>query len=216
MTNKTTERWCAIRCFKGYVFTGKYEVSNWGNLRNAETKTPLATYSNGKGQGYLKTKITDIEGKQSLIRSSACSLLFRRTASCRRNRSRSHRRKRQKQQLYKPALHNTRRQHPLIFPGKEGRMNEAEKEQRRMALVTCGGVCEVCGKTLTASTWQGAHRIANTKPNRAKWGSWIIDHPLNIAIVCSLACNQSCNIGNNPGKCLRLVQKIVEKELIKF
>lgn len=80
----------------------------------------------------------------------------------------------------------------------------------------CGGVCEVCGKTLTPSTWQGAHRIANTEANRRKWGSWVIDHPLNIKIVCSLACNHICNIGYNPGECLRLVREIVEKELRKF
>lgn len=95
-------------------------------------------------------------------------------------------------------------------------MTPAENRQRVVALTTCGGVCEVCGKTLTASTWQGAHRIANTKPNRAKWGDFIIDHPLNIAIVCSLKCNHVCNIGYNPGECLRLVKRIVEKELQKF
>ena len=95
-------------------------------------------------------------------------------------------------------------------------MTPAENRQRVEALTTCGGVCEVCGKTLTASTWQGAHRIANTKPNRAKWGDFIIDHPLNIAIVCSLKCNHVCNIGYNPGECLRLVKRIVEKELQKF
>ena len=95
-------------------------------------------------------------------------------------------------------------------------MTDAEITQRQIALATCGGVCEVCGKTLTTSTWQGAHRIANTKPNRAKWGDFIIDHPENIAIVCSLACNQTCNIGNNPGECLRLVKRIVEKELRKY
>ena len=95
-------------------------------------------------------------------------------------------------------------------------MNEAETRQRKMALAVSGGVCEVCGKTLTSSTWQGAHRIANTKPNRAKWGDFVIDHPENIAIVCSLACNQVCNIGYNPGACLRLVQKIVNKELQKY
>lgn len=50
---RTTERWAAIRIYKGFVFSGKYEVSSWGNLRNAETKKPLATYSNGRGQGYL-------------------------------------------------------------------------------------------------------------------------------------------------------------------
>lgn len=95
-------------------------------------------------------------------------------------------------------------------------MNEAQISQRMVALATGNGVCEVCGKTLTPSTWQGAHRIANTQTNRAKWGSWIIDHPENIAIVCSLKCNHVCNIGYNPGECLRLVQKIVNKELQKF
>lgn len=95
-------------------------------------------------------------------------------------------------------------------------MTPEEWKQREIALATCGGVCEVCGKQLTHSTWQGAHRIANTKANRAKWGNWIIDHPANIAIVCSLKCNHVCNIGYNPGECLRLVQKIVNKELEKF
>lgn len=94
-------------------------------------------------------------------------------------------------------------------------MTEAEQWQRQKALASSGGVCEVCGKTLTPSTWQGAHRIANTKPNRAKWGNWIIDHPLNIAIVCSLACNHVCNIGYDPGACLDLVQKILDNEKMK-
>ena len=95
-------------------------------------------------------------------------------------------------------------------------MTEAEEMQRRVALAKSGGVCEVCGKHLTSSTWQGAHRIANTKANRAKWGDFIIDHPENIAIVCSLACNHVCNIGYNPGACLRLVKKIIDKELKKY
>ena len=95
-------------------------------------------------------------------------------------------------------------------------MNEAETWQRQAALAISGGVCEVCGKTLTTSNWQGAHRIANTKPNRAKWGNFVIDHPLNIAIVCSLKCNQVCNIGYDEGACLRLVQKIAKKELMRF
>lgn len=94
-------------------------------------------------------------------------------------------------------------------------MTEAQKWQRQLALAQSGGVCEVCGKTLTQSTWQGAHRIANTQPNRSKWGSWIIDHPLNIAIVCSLGCNQVCNIGYNTGACLKLVKQIVEYDLQK-
>ena len=75
-------------------------------------------------------------------------------------------------------------------------MTEAEIKQRQIALASSGGVCEVCQKPL--SKMQGAHRIANTKTNRAKWGNWIIDHPMNIAIVCSLECNHLCNIGFNP------------------
>ena len=95
-------------------------------------------------------------------------------------------------------------------------MTEAEKWQRQRALASCGGVCEVCSKTLTTSTWQGAHRIANTQANRKKWGDFIIDHPLNIAIVCSLKCNQVCNIGYDEGACLRLAQKIIQQELRRF
>ena len=95
-------------------------------------------------------------------------------------------------------------------------MELAEKVQRSIALQYSNGKCEVCGKDLTTGTWQGAHRIANTKANRAKWGSWVIDNPMNIAIVCSLKCNDKCNIGNNPGKCLQLVNKIVEQEIKRF
>lgn len=93
-------------------------------------------------------------------------------------------------------------------------MTETEEIQRKIALASSGGVCEVCGKVLT--TWQGAHRIANTKINRKKWGDFVIDHPLNIAIVCSLPCNDKCNIGNNPGKCFELIEKIIQREKKRF
>lgn len=95
-------------------------------------------------------------------------------------------------------------------------MTEVQKNQRKMALATSGGFCEICGKTLTAGTWQGAHRIANTKMNRQKFGSLVIDHPYNIAIVCSLKCNQVCNIGYNTGACLELLQRILDYEKLKL
>lgn len=95
-------------------------------------------------------------------------------------------------------------------------MKDAEKWQRQKTLAESGGVCEICFKPLSDGQAQGAHRIANTEPNRNKWGSWVIDHPLNIAMVCSLNCNQVCNIGNNPEKCLRLVKRIVEYDLRRF
>lgn len=95
-------------------------------------------------------------------------------------------------------------------------MTPIQRRQRIEAIAMSGGACEVCGKTLTNSSWQGAHRIANTRTNREKWGSWIIDHPMNIAIVCSLACNHVCNIGFRQGDCLRLVKKITDRELSRF
>lgn len=95
-------------------------------------------------------------------------------------------------------------------------MTEAQEFQRRLALAKSGGLCEVCGRPLNEGQPQGAHRIANTEPNRRKWGAWVLDHPLNISMTCSLGCNQACNIGNNPGACLELVGKIVEYEKRKW
>lgn len=92
-------------------------------------------------------------------------------------------------------------------------MTDAERQQRMLALATSGGVCEICGKPLTV--WQGAHRIANTKANREKYGSFVIDHADNVAIVCCLACNDACNIGNNPEKTYELITKIYTKECQK-
>lgn len=95
-------------------------------------------------------------------------------------------------------------------------MTEAEERQRRIRLAQCGGFCEVCGRPLKEGQPQGAHRIANTKANRAKFGSLIIDHPLNIMMTCSLNCNHACNIGQNPGASLKLCKEIIEYELRKF
>jgi hypothetical protein len=95
-------------------------------------------------------------------------------------------------------------------------MTDAEAYQRRVALSRSGGVCEVCGAPL-AYGMQGAHRIANTIPNRRKYGSLVIDHPLNIGIVCrDMACNDALNIGQNPGKILELLADIVTYEIRHF
>lgn len=95
-------------------------------------------------------------------------------------------------------------------------MNEAQKRQRQYALAKSGGVCAVCGKPLLDGQMQGAHRIAKTFVNYTKYGTFIVDHPLNIQMVCSLECNQSCNIGNNPGKCIQLIDDIARYELRKY
>lgn len=95
-------------------------------------------------------------------------------------------------------------------------MTEEQKRQRAAALAVSGGVCEVCGRPLIDGQPQGAHRIANTKTNRFLWGERIIDHPLNMAMTCSLKCNQAVNIGMDEGACWRLAKKIVEMELRKY
>lgn len=92
----------------------------------------------------------------------------------------------------------------------------AQTHQRSMALAACGGRCAVCGKLLDRNTAQGAHRIANTQANRRKWGSLIIDHPLNVAMVCSPRCNDACNIGYRPYECLRLAFTILSAEMRKY
>ena len=61
------EKWKTITTYKSWIFDGKYEVSNWGNIRNVETKQPLATFSTCQGQGYLKTRIYDKEKKRRVL-----------------------------------------------------------------------------------------------------------------------------------------------------
>lgn len=95
-------------------------------------------------------------------------------------------------------------------------MNSSQIRQRELAYGASGGVCAVCGKTLNGTAIQYAHKIANTKTNRQKYGSLIIDHYLNGAMVCSLKCNQSMNIGFNRGECLKLIADIILFEMRKF
>lgn len=90
------------------------------------------------------------------------------------------------------------------------------KNQRHYALATSGGVCEVCGRPLNEGQPQGAHRIGNTKANRAKYGNFVIDHRLNIGMTCSLKCNGKLDISKDIGKVIKLCKKIYEKEAEKY
>ena len=94
-------------------------------------------------------------------------------------------------------------------------MTEKQKQQREQALSRSCYVCAVCGKPINSGAPQYAHKIANTKANRAKYGSFFIDHTLNGEYVCSLGCNQKMNIGQNPGKCLALLADIIIYEIKK-
>ena len=94
-------------------------------------------------------------------------------------------------------------------------MTEQQKEQRRYALAISGGVCAVCGAPLGARA-QGAHRIGNTKANRAKYGDFVIDHRYNIGMTCSLKCNAALDISRDDGACIALCKKIYDTELLKY
>lgn len=95
-------------------------------------------------------------------------------------------------------------------------MTDEQKEQREEAFKRSCGYCEVCGKSLYEGQMQAAHRITNDTVHRNRYGSFIIDHPLNVAYTCSLGCNASVDLGNNEGAILKLIAKIVSTEIRKF
>lgn len=66
--SESQEKWKPILKYQNYTFDGKYEVSNWGNVREVKTGRPVAFFSDGKGQGYLKFKIFDVNHKRAVIR----------------------------------------------------------------------------------------------------------------------------------------------------
>ena len=67
MTKKTGEQWKTITHYKDFVFTGRYEISSWGRIRNRTTKAPLATYDSQRGHGYLKTMVVDTKGVRRMV-----------------------------------------------------------------------------------------------------------------------------------------------------
>lgn len=95
-------------------------------------------------------------------------------------------------------------------------MTEREKEERLARYNSAGYMCEVCGKPVMLGQGQIAHCIADTKTNNAKYGYFFIQHRLNYRCVCSLECNQACNIGYNEGEVLKLLADIVLYEMKKF
>lgn len=95
-------------------------------------------------------------------------------------------------------------------------MTDIQKEQREEAYKRSCGFCEVCGKPLIEGQMQAAHRITNNTMNRNLYGSFIIDHPLNVGYTCSLSCNADLDLGNNEGAKLKLIAQIVMYEIQKF
>lgn len=48
-----------------------------------------------------------------------------------------------------------------------------------------GGRCWMCGRPLTTPASGRAHRIADNKMNRKKYGSWVLDHHFNFYMSCA-------------------------------
>ena len=86
-----------------------------------------------------------------------------------------------------------------------------EKKQRIIA--ERGFRCEVCGKPVNYSTAQLAHRVPKTAYNLKHYGSEVINHELNLAVVCSLKCNSAvlCNPASRPVEAHELIEKIKEQ-----
>ena len=91
------------------------------------------------------------------------------------------------------------------------------RETYRLVMAKSCGVCECCGGALDQyGTPQLAHRIAKTETNYKKYGTFFVEHQKNLAPTCSLSCNQSMNIGNNPGEVLKLLMDILIHEVNFF
>lgn len=60
---------------------------------------------------------------------------------------------------------------------------------------------------------QLAHRIPKTKANLKKYGERIINHPINLVLVCSLRCNDSVLVGAAKPLTQRAIVEEIEKEL---
>lgn len=88
-------------------------------------------------------------------------------------------------------------------------MTNLERHEARMKIYYRDrAMCQACGKPVTIHEFQVAHRIADTKANRKKYGGMVIDHPLNKAATHPGRCNDAMNCGFNPVACALLVGKM--------
>ena len=95
-------------------------------------------------------------------------------------------------------------------------MTEQQRIQREKAYSRSCGVCPVCGKSLNEGQIQYAHKIPQKEMYIKKYGTWVIDHTLNGELVCSLACNQSVDVGSSYGNHLDVIADILIAEYVKM
>ena len=97
-------------------------------------------------------------------------------------------------------------------------MTERERfdyqENRMRLMVERGCKCEVCGKPLHLSNLQIAHRITKAKSYLKQYGKSVIHHPLNLATVCSLKCNDAVltDPKTRPIEANEILRRIHEKD----
>lgn len=101
-----------------------------------------------------------------------------------------------------------------------------KSEVRKQVLIRDFFSCQRCGKSPGVNGLQIAHRIKSGTGTEkyiqfyletVQHQEWflkdirekIIDHPLNLVTTCSLSCNDSFNIFNNPEERDRLINKIL-------
>ena len=95
-------------------------------------------------------------------------------------------------------------------------MTDAQKKQREKALARSCGVCPVCQKPIISGQMQYAHKIPQKEMYIKKYGTWIIDHTKNGEMVCSLACNQSVDVGSSYGNHLEVIADILIYEYMQM
>ena len=95
-------------------------------------------------------------------------------------------------------------------------MTDKQIEQRERAYTRSCGACFVCGKSLSERQIQYAHKIPQKEMYIKKYGTWVIDHTLNGELVCSLACNQSVDVGSSYGNHLDVIADILIAEFVKM
>ena len=59
------ELWKPITEYQSHILSGDYEVSNWGNVRNAKTNKNRAL---SDMRGYYKINLNDVNGKKVSIK----------------------------------------------------------------------------------------------------------------------------------------------------
>lgn len=83
------------------------------------------------------------------------------------------------------------------------------QEQRQEIFRRDEYTCQYCGESIYRfGNPQLAHRISQSVMNVKRYGREVINHPLNMASVCSLRCNDAQNIGFSTKQADELAEKI--------